>query len=815
MAWQEANNKGVDGMINGTHTTNNYVENEHLQQRVAELEQDIQRYRAQVHRYEQILNRLPVMVLTKDTDSRLTYGNAAFRDLYGMNQDELQGLIDAAFNDPAYTAQYVEDDASVLQTGEVCHIEEYVTRHDGAVRAVHTIKAPLYDEAGQIDALVAVVTDITERKEAQEALQHTNTALAQRMTDQTRTLRVFKTLIDNAPDAIVITDVNGVVTYINPAFKTLYGYGDEAVGMTVADFFPAAEHENLAHLFQYVNEHGLWQGVLTHQRKDGSIFIGEESALVILNEHGEEQAMGAIVRDITERRQQEEALRSSEIRQRALLDAIPDMMLRISEEHIFLDYRQAQGIEAYVPPEVFLGKYVQDVLPPDVADLIMQAGSHVLSRGERQLIEYQLTMSDGVHSYDAWVVASADNTYLVLIRESTERKRAEKELRLFKALIENAPDGFAMSDLNGNLTYANPAYSQALGEESSLLGQPLLDHLAEDQAHIASLMEQVMNEGSWQGELCYQRSDGSTFPGQASSFVVYDADGQPQVIAGIVRDITEQKRIEEDMQRLVAIVENSLDFVGTASFEGEPVYISPAGLKMVGLENMEHARQYNVIDFYPAADRPVFEQEIMPTVLRDGFWQGEFRFRHLQTDAPIPVHYTLFVVKDPATGTPLGMGTVTRDITEQKRQEVERTTLQQQLIDAQRDALRELSTPLIPITDDVVIMPLIGTVDSGRAQQIMETLLEGVARQQAKLAILDITGVSLIDTQVAQALIQAAQAVRLLGAQVMLTGIQPQIAQTLIHMGVDLSSILTRGSLQSGIASALTQHQAETYASRQ
>lgn len=131
--------------------------------------------------------------------------------------------------------------------------------------------------------------------------------------------------------------------------------------------------------------------------------------------------------------------------------------------------------------------------------------------------------------------------------------------------------------------------------------------------------------------------------------------------------------------------------------------------------------------------------------------------------------------------------------------------VQQQLIHAQRDALRELSSPLIPISDDVVIMPLIGTIDSQRASQIMEALLEGIARYKAKLVILDITGVSTVDTQVAQALIQTAQAVRLLGAQVMLTGIQPQIAQTLVHLGVELPDIITRGTLQAGIGYALSE----------
>lgn len=129
--------------------------------------------------------------------------------------------------------------------------------------------------------------------------------------------------------------------------------------------------------------------------------------------------------------------------------------------------------------------------------------------------------------------------------------------------------------------------------------------------------------------------------------------------------------------------------------------------------------------------------------------------------------------------------------------------LNTQIIDAQRQALRELSSPLIPITDEVVIMPLIGTIDSQRSQQIIETLLEGIAHYKAELAIVDITGVSVVDTQIAQALIHAARAVNLLGAQVMLTGIQPRIAQTFIHLGIDLSGIQTRGSLQSGVSAAL------------
>ncbi|WP_437319420.1 PAS domain-containing protein [Sorangium sp. So ce385] len=122
---------------------------------------------------------------------------------------------------------------------------------------------------------------------------------------------------------------------------------------------------------------------------------------------------------------------------------------------------------------------------------------------------------------------------------------------------------------------------------------------------------------------------------------------------------------------------------------------------------------------------------------------------------------------------------------------------------AHEEAVRELSTPLIPIADKVVVMPLIGTIDSNRASQVLETLLDGVVARQASVAILDITGVRDVDSGVADSLVRAARAVGLIGAQVVLTGIKPSVAQTLVDLGVDLGSIVTSGTLQSGIRYAL------------
>lgn len=144
-----------------------------------------------------------------------------------------------------------------------------------------------------------------------------------------------------------------------------------------------------------------------------------------------------------------------------------------------------------------------------------------------------------------------------------------------------------------------------------------------------------------------------------------------------------------------------------------------------------------------------------------------------------------------------------QQIAEQIQREEDAARQREEIIARQQAVLAELSTPLVPIADGVIAMPLVGAIDSGRAQLIMETLLQGISDLQAETAILDITGVRVVDTQVADALLRAAQAAKLLGARVILTGISAEVAQALVHLGADLSGIVTRSDLQSGIAYAL------------
>jgi len=146
-----------------------------------------------------------------------------------------------------------------------------------------------------------------------------------------------------------------------------------------------------------------------------------------------------------------------------------------------------------------------------------------------------------------------------------------------------------------------------------------------------------------------------------------------------------------------------------------------------------------------------------------------------------------------------GVVCVLRDITERKRAEEERRRLEEAL-KAQHELIRRMSTPLIPISDDIVVMPIVGAVDDERADQVLESLLVGIAASQPRVAILDITAVAVVDAQVASTLLRAAGAARLLGVEVVLTGVRAEVARTLVELDFDLTELVTCSTLQRGIA---------------
>jgi rsbT co-antagonist protein RsbR len=148
-----------------------------------------------------------------------------------------------------------------------------------------------------------------------------------------------------------------------------------------------------------------------------------------------------------------------------------------------------------------------------------------------------------------------------------------------------------------------------------------------------------------------------------------------------------------------------------------------------------------------------------------------------------------------AGGAQQGFVKVSRDLSERREQE--------QLVQRQRDEILELSTPVIQVWDKVLVLPIIGTLDSLRASRLTESLLERVSLDQAEVVILDVSGVPAIDTDVAQHLLKTVEAARLMGTVSVLSGVRPETAQAMVHLGIDLGNLRCRTTLKEALQLAL------------
>ncbi|HSO00661.1 MAG TPA: STAS domain-containing protein, partial [Candidatus Nanopelagicales bacterium] len=210
---------------------------------------------------------------------------------------------------------------------------------------------------------------------------------------------------------------------------------------------------------------------------------------------------------------------------------------------------------------------------------------------------------------------------------------------------------------------------------------------------------------------------------------------------------------------------------------------------------------YGHVRDFPEGERAILEpQEIVSIVVVpifvDGAWWGFVGFDECRSDR------AWSEAEIDALRAAAGLfGAAISD--ERSRALTRERLMQEEIIRVQDEALRELEAPLIPVHEQVVVMPLVGTVDAGRLTRVMETLLAGLSERKAQVAILDVTGVRRVDAQVAEGLMRVARAARLLGAEVMLTGIGAEVARTLVELGADLGDIATSLHLQAGIARAM------------
>jgi PAS domain S-box-containing protein len=352
-----------------------------------------------------------------DPEGNVISWNTGAERIKGYNSAEILGTPfsrfytaeDNAIGKPEYLLYLAQANGHVEDEGwRVCK--------DGSLIWVDAVITALKDHTGQLRGFSKVVRNTTENWRSQQALQESE--------------RRLQAILDNSTTLIYVKDLQGKYITINAWFGILFNVNrDDIKGKTDYDIFPKemADTYRLNDLRVIETKSPLdLEEVAPHE--DG-LHTYVSIKFPLFNAMGEVYAVCGISTDISERKRAENALNSSLATNRALLDAIPDSMFRISFEGIFVNFKAVKNNCLPLPTQEFLGKNLYEVFPSEVATPMMDCVQLALTTKNMQILEYQLLLDGALVDYEARIAVSSENEVMAIIRDITERKRVETDIR--------------------------------------------------------------------------------------------------------------------------------------------------------------------------------------------------------------------------------------------------------------------------------------------------------------------------------------------------------------------------------------------------